>query len=158
MMIKRVGLFAVLAAVAVMSVGCNEPAKPPAANVANTNAPAPTADSVKVQPKVLKDEPGPDGSRIVVRQLESGDQVSVRKWDAGPVKKVTVRAKAGETKGIRVVFRDGKIVRVVDKEAVAHALDWTGAQLADVARKTGTTLDAPADTSDDDEVTNAKPK
>ena len=148
---KQIWTAAAVVCVAMVFGACNEPAKPtPAANAnLNTNAAAPSGDSIKVQPKILKDEPGPDNSRIVVRQLENGDQVSVRKWDAGPVKKVTQRAKGSETKGIRVVFRDGKVVRVMDKEAVAHAMDWTGAQLADVAKKLGTTLDAAADTSDD---------
>jgi hypothetical protein len=158
MIIRRIGLVAVVAFAATIAGACGEQAKQAPVRNINTNATPTAGDSVKVPPKILKDEPGPDGSRIVVRQLENGDEVAIRKWDAGPVKKVTKRTKAGATRGIRVVFSDGKVVRVEDVDAVTHALDWTGAQLADVAKKTGKTLDAASDTSDDAASDTDEPK
>lgn len=131
-------LFAAFAAVGCGGSGPASPASPSNGNLGSTNR-----DTAKVEPKILKDEAGPDGSRIVVRQLENGDEVSVRRWESGAVKKVTKRVKDGSTKVIRVVMRDGKVYRLGDPAAIEHAMDWTADQIADAARKLGKDIDGP---------------
>ena len=148
-MITRNMMMASALAFAVATVGCGDSAGTKPVNSSNANSAAPGRDTAKVEPKVLKDEAGPDGSRIVVRQLESGDTVAVRRWEAGAVKKVTKRTKSGVTKAIRVVLRNGKVYRLDDATAIEHALDWTGDQIADAAKKLGKNVDEPASDADD---------
>jgi hypothetical protein len=154
MKISTLALCAAVAAGGALSAACGEPPKP--LPPANANAAGPKNDTAKVDPRIVRDEAGPDNSRIAVRQLENGDQVAVRKWDSGPIRKVTRRQpKDGKPKGVRVVYKDGKIVRVEDQETIDHALDWTSAQLDAAAKKSGKTVDdAPARdkaAADDDE-------
>jgi len=149
MKIRNVMIGAALAAMASLTA-CGGAGTGPA-NAPVANGVAPGKDTAKVQPKILKDEAGPDNSHVVIRQLESGDTVAVRRWNAGEIKKVTKRTKAGVTRAIRVVFRNEKIFRVEDPAAIEHALDWTGAQIADVARKSGKNVDEPAGEGDEDE-------
>lgn len=148
-MITRNLMMATVLAAAVAAVGCGDSAGTKPANSSNANSAAPRRDTAKVEPKVLKDEAGPDGSRIVVRQLESGDTVAVRRWEAGAVKKVTKRTKGGVTKAIRVVLRNGKVYRLDDATAIEHALDWTGDQIAEAAKKLGKNVDEPTSDADD---------
>lgn len=148
-MITRYTLSTVALAFVVATAGCGDSGGTKPASTANTNGSSSSRDMAKVVPKVLRDEAGPDGSRIVVRQLESGDEVAVRRWESGPVKKVTKRAKSGTTKAIRVVLRDGKVYRLDDAAAIEHALDWTGAQIGDAAKKLGKNVDEPAADPDD---------
>ncbi len=145
-----------VAVVAVASIlGCGEPPKtgtPPA----NTNAaPTPNANRAPAAgEKIVRDEAGPDNSHIRVRELANGNRVSVRLWDAGPVSKVTRREQNGEVKALRVIYRNGRIVRVESKDASDHIFDWTAAQFDDVAKKSGKIVeDAPArgQASDDDD-------
>lgn len=150
-MIIRYTLMTAALAVAVATAGCGDTGGTRPANSSNTNAGTSNRDTSKVVPKVLKDEAGPDGSRIVVRQLESGDEVAVRRWESGAVKKVTKRTKSGSTKAIRVVLRDGKVYRLDDAAAIEHAMDWTAAQIAEAAKKLGKNVDDPADPDDADE-------
>lgn len=147
-MIIRNTMMTLALAAAIATVGCGDSAGTKPAT-ANSNSAAPSRDTAKVEPKVLKDEAGPDGSRIVVRQLESGDTVAVRRWDAGAVKKVTKRTKGGVTKAMRIVLRNGKVYRLEDPTAIEHAMDWTGDQIADAAKKLGKNVDEPASDSDD---------
>ena len=148
MTIRNTMMILALAA-ALATVGCGDSAGTKPATTANSNSAAPSRDTAKVGPKVLKDEAGPDGSRIVVRQLESGDTVAVRRWEAGAVKKVTKRTKSGVTKAMRVVLRNGKVYRLEDATAIEHAMDWSGDQIADAAKKLGKNVDEPASDSDD---------
>jgi hypothetical protein len=159
MKIKTVALWAAAAALGACAAACGEAPKTTPAN-ANANANAPAAgrnDTVKVQPKVVRDEDGPDDSHITVRQLENGDQVAVRKWKGGPIAKVSRRTKDGQSKAIRVVYKNGKIVKVEDAAAIEHALEWTAAQIDEVAKKSGKVVDEPSAASqkaggdDDDE-------
>jgi hypothetical protein len=142
MKIKTIALGAAVAALGALSGACQEP---PRSGPQNTNAAAPanSNDTVKVQPKVVRDEAGPDNSHITVRQLENGDEIAVRKWDAGPIRKVTRRQKAGAATAIRVVYGNGRIVRVEDKNAIDHALDWTAAQIDEITKKVGKVVDEP---------------
>ena len=148
-MIIRNTMMTLAIAAAVATVGCGDSAGTKPGTTANANSAAPSRDTAKVEPKVLKDEAGPDGSRIVVRQLESGDTVAVRRWESGAVKKVTKRTKSGVTKAMRIVLRNGKVYRLEDATAIEHAMDWTGDQIADAAKKLGKNVDEPASDSDD---------
>jgi gas vesicle protein len=140
---KQMTIFVAAGLLAASAVGCKESAEPAATN---SNAAVVAPNSTRSEAKVLKaDEPGPDNSKITVRQQESGDTVTIRKWDAGPVRKLTRREQNGETKVVRVVTREGTVYRVEDKDTVEHALDWTGQQIADSAKKVGKAVDAVAD-------------
>lgn len=148
-MIIRNTMMTLAIAAAVATVGCGDSTGTKPGTTANANSAAPSRDTAKVEPKVLKDEAGPDGSRIVVRQLESGDTVAVRRWETGAVKKVTKRTKSGVTKAMRIVLRNGKVYRLEDATAIEHAMDWTGDQIADAAKKLGKNVDEPASDADD---------
>ena len=92
----------------------------------------------------------------LVEEGFNGDEIAVRKWDAGPIRKVTRRQKAGAATAIRVVYGNGRIVRVEDKNAIDHALDWTAAQIDEITKKVGKVVDEPPAASrqrgdDDDE-------
>jgi hypothetical protein len=153
MSLKRMTMLAATGVLAVSSIACNEPEKPAATT--NSNASVATPATTRVEPKIIKqNEAAPDNSTLTVRQQENGDVVSVRKWNDGPVKKVTKRERSGETKQIRVLMRDGSVYRVDDRNAIEHALDWTGAQLAEAAKKSGRAMDAAAGAAEDaaDEV------
>ena len=153
MSLKRMTMLAAAGVLALSSIACNE-AEQPAATT-NTNASVTTPATTRVEPKIIKErEPAPDNSTLTVRQQENGDVVSVRRWDSGPVQKVTKRERAGETKQVRVVMRDGAIYRTDDRNTIEHALDWTGAQLADAAKKTGKAMGTAAGAAEDaaDEV------
>lgn len=148
-MIIRNTMMTLAIAAAIATVGCGDSTGTKPGTTANANSAAPSRDTAKVEPKVLKDEAGPDGSRIVVRQLESGDTVAVRRWETGAVKKVTKRTKSGVTKAVRIVLRNGKVYRLEDATAIEHAMDWTGDQIADAAKKLGKNVDEPASDADD---------
>lgn len=138
--IKRIALVAAFAAASAFTVACqNTPNQTPPKNIGGpTNAPS--GETTKIEPKVAKEEAGPDNSHITVRQFENGDESSIRRWDSGPIAKVVRRKHGGETKAIRVTYRDGKIVRVSDPAAIEHAMDWTAAQI-DEAAKSGKVVD-----------------
>jgi hypothetical protein len=151
----RLAPTAALIMAAGLAIGCGEPPKNGAA--ANTNAapaaPQGNAPASAPQPKIVSDTEGPDGSRIKVRQGNGGN-VTVRTWATGPISKVAKAERNGQVKAIRVVYRNGKIVRVEDKDAIAHALDWTAAQIDEVAQKSGKIVeDVPArgQAGDDDD-------
>jgi hypothetical protein len=148
-MITRTTMMTLALAAAVATVGCGDSGAPKPATSTNANSAAPSRDTAKVEPKVLKDEAGPDGSRIVIRQLDSGDTVAVRRWEFGAVKKVTKRTKSGETRAVRVVLRGGNVYRLDDPAAIEHAMDWTGDQIAEAAKKLGKSVDDPASDADD---------
>jgi hypothetical protein len=142
---RTLALAAAVAASCALSAACGEPSGPAGAANSNAGAAAPKNDSVKVGPKVVRDEAGPDGSHITVRQLENGDQVTVRKFASGPLAKVTRREKGGQAKAVRVVYKNDRVVRIEDREAIDHMLDWTAAQIDDAAKKSGKVVsDAPA--------------
>ena len=112
----------IIFAVALLAAACNDkppaPASQPAGNVAAKNTAVPS-DTAKLAPKIVKDEPGPDNSRIKVKQMETGEQVEVRTWASGALVKVTRRTDKSNTRTMRVVLRDGKRLQVDDKDAVA---------------------------------------
>jgi hypothetical protein len=140
MKLKKFALTAAAAAVA-LTAACGGP--PPAPPAGNGSVPAQSTDTAKVQPKIVRDEAGPDNSHILVKELENGDQTSVRKWDAGLLKKVTRRQHNGQVKAIRVLYRNGKIVRIEDRNAVDHAMDWSAAQIDEAATKVGKVVEEP---------------
>jgi hypothetical protein len=162
MNLRHIALGAAAAAVALTAAcgGAPQPA-PPAGNAAAPapGAPPAVAPGSPAKPKVVRDEAGPDNSHILVRQLENGDQTSIRRWDAGPIEKVTRRQHGGKIKAVRIKYRDGKVVRVEDRETIDHALDWTAAQIDAAATKSGKVVEAargakpgaPATDEDDEE-------
>ena len=108
-----------------------------------------------MQPKIVRDEAGPDNSHVLVKQLENGDQTSVRKWESGPLRKVTRRQHNGQVKAIRVSYRNGKIVRIEDRNAIEHAMDWTAAQIDEAATKLGKVVEEARDAKPGKAPTNA---
>lgn len=139
MKIKITALCAAVAVAGALATACDPAPKATNAPASNNAAkPANSNDSVKID-KNVREQPGPDNSQIVVRTMPNGAEVSVRKWDAGPIKRV----KRG-TRAVRVVYRDGKIYRTEDKEMMDHALDWTTAQIDAAIKKTGKLVDQPA--------------
>ncbi len=139
-----------------LAIACGEP--PHSGNTGNANAPtnAPANGNTAgkaPEAKVLSESDGPDGSHVKVRQA-TGGTVTVRTWAAGPITKVARAERNGQVKAIRVVYRNGRIVRIEDKEAIDHALDWTAAQIDEAAKKSGKIVeDVPArgQGSDDDD-------
>ena len=65
---KGLTLLCAAVALAGMTIACSEAPKTPAAN-GNTAAPLPPGGTEKVEPKIVRDEAGPDNSYITVRQL-----------------------------------------------------------------------------------------
>jgi hypothetical protein len=118
------------------AVACGTARQPETANTApaNANAAAPPAEP---STKVVREEAGPDGSQVVVKETPDGQRVEVRTWKEGPIRKVTRRERRDKTRVVRVVYRDGRAVRVDDENTVENALEWTGAQIADAAKKFG---------------------
>jgi hypothetical protein len=120
----------------------------------NSNAKPGEGDTAKLAPTILKKEAGPDNSTIVVKQVNGGMQVEVRTWTAGPVEKVTRQSNLQKKTILRVRMRDGSRFRLDDATAVEHALDWTGEQIADAAKRLGKPMAAKeaadADDADDD--------
>jgi hypothetical protein len=138
-------------------------ATPPAAPNSNS-APNPSKPSDgaagKAGATVVKTESGPDNSTITVKKLEGGATVEVRTWEAGPVEKVTRQPNLKKKTIVRVKMRDGARYRVDDAATVEHALDWTGEQLADAAKRLGTPMspkEAPG-ADDGDDAEGAGPK
>jgi hypothetical protein len=109
-----------------------------------------STSNATVEPKVVRDEAGPDNSHIMVKEMSNGQRVEVRTWEAGPVRKVTRRERPGRAKTMRVVYRDGRAVRVDDAGSIEHALDWTGAQIAGAATKFGKEVGDRADDAGDE--------
>jgi hypothetical protein len=131
----------------------NAPGQPATLN-ANGNANAGKSgegETSKLAPTILKKEPGPDNSTIVVKQVTGGTQVEVRTWAAGPVEKVTRQPNLQKKTILRVRMRDGSRYRLEDATTVEHALDWTGEQIADAAKRLGKPL-AGKDASDADDA------
>jgi len=115
------------------------PAKPEATKPGSPATPgtAVGGDSTKIAPTIIKKEDGPDNSRITVKQVTGGEQMEVRNWTAGPVEKLTRFTNVQKKRILRVRLRDGSRFRLDDPQAVEHALDWSGEQIADAARKLG---------------------
>jgi hypothetical protein len=125
-------------------------ATPNAAGNANAASPA-DGDTAKLAPTILKKEAGPDTSTIVVKQVNGGTQVEVRTFAAGPVEKLTRQPNLQKKAILRVRMRDGSRYRLDDPAAVEHALDWTGEQIADAAKRLGKPL-AAKDAADADDA------
>ena len=111
------------------------PAAAPATNTAATNtAPAP------------KDEAGPDNSQIVTSVDANGQNVRERTFQSGPVEKVTVTTSDG-TETARIKYRDGTTVETHDKNTIAHAMEWTGSEVASAGKTTGKVVVSGSETA-----------
>ena len=139
-------IMATLVASSALAFGCGPSQK---ATTDNSNAATTPSASSNAKPgapesKIISEQDGPEGSHIKVRAANGG-QVTVRTWPSGPVAKVARVERNGQIKAIRVIYRTGRVVRVEDRTAIDHAMDWTAAQLDEVATKSGKVIeDTPA--------------
>jgi hypothetical protein len=146
----------ILLALGVTLHGCAQSDKPPTPPA--PKAPAPPPDTVKLEPKVIRDEAGPDNSHIKVKELGGGGLVEIRTWTAGPLAKVTRRERLDDKKKIlQIVYRDGQKRRTDDPATVEHALDWTAEQLAKAGKSFGKIVGAEAVDEEEDKPAAAKP-
>jgi hypothetical protein len=154
---SRILLILVTGAAIASAIACGEsqpagntagqpPSQPAASNTNGGPSPA-GGDTAKIEPTVLKKEAGPDNSTIEVRQMQGGAQAEVRIFAAGPVEKVTRHPNAQKKTVLRVRMRDGSRYRVDDPETVQHALDWSGEQIAEAAKRVGKPI-APKESVD----------
>ena len=158
----RFTVITAMASALVLLVACNQSQPPATQNAnaqraANTNAPANEnaqgSDTARVAPNVSDQHDGPDGSQIAVKEFRNGQKIELRTWASGPVAKLTRRVGFDNKVTVRVKLREGTRYRIDDAGVIEHALDWSGAQLADAAKKLGHPIAAVGE--DDDEKDDA---
>lgn len=152
MTLKRTILYVAAALALGTSGACGssqQPAPAPtAAPTTNTAAPATEPAPAAEAPT---EEAGPDDSRITTGVDATGQNVKERTWENGPVEKVTVKTSDG-TETARIHYRDGTTVETQDKNTVAHAMEWTGSEVASAGKKTGKVVVSGSETVADKTV------
>lgn len=151
MTMKRAILYTAAALALGMSGACGS-SEQPAPQPAPTSAPSASTAATNASPATAtpapKDEVGPDGSHITTRVDANGQTVTERTFESGPVEKVTV-TKSGDTETARIQYRDGKTVETHDKNTVAHAMEWTGSEVASAGKTTGKVVASGAEKAAD---------
>ena len=154
MTLKRTILYTAAALALGTSGACGtseQPAPQPAPAAAPSTNTAPTNTAPAAATATPKDEAGPDNSQITTVVDADGQSVKERTWQSGPVEKVTVTTSGG-TETARIQYRDGTTVETHDKNTVAHAMEWTGGEVASAGKATGKAVASGSETAADKTV------
>jgi ribonuclease E len=133
--------------------GSSEKPAPPASTPSSDSAATNTAPATSTPAQ--KDEAGPDNSQIMTRVDANGENVKERTWQSGPIEKVTVTTSGG-TETARIQYRDGTTVETQDKNTIAHAMEWTGSEVASAGKTTGRVVESGSEKAADTTVDAAK--
>ena len=155
MTLKRTILYATATLALGLSGACGSSEKPvPPASTPSSNSAA-TNTAPATSTPAPKDGAGPDNSQIVTRVDANGQNVKERTWQSGPIEKVTVTTSDG-TETAHIQYRDGTTVETQDKNTIAHAMEWTGSEVASAGKTTGKVVASGSEKAADATVDAAK--